>query len=234
MKVFVVNLDRNPERLEFVSRQLLASGVTFERVAAVDGRTLKRVERKRQYSPLRAAFACGMGLRDGEIGCSLSHRNIYERMVKENVEVACVLEDDVTIHNGFLDMLVKIEKFANIAKAQVFMLSNGYRVKSNHDGIIPIEGATFTDAYVITRLAAERILRSQTPVYRTADSWSRWHRWLGVELYLALPTVAGQDAPPFATEIAGLKPAWVGTWRWKLWRAFGVTMDWILWKVTGR
>ena len=108
MKVFVINLDRNADRLTFVSRQLAEQGVAFERFAAVDGRALDPAERKRCYSHVRALLDRGYGLRAGELGCALSHVNIYRRMVAEGLEMACVLEDDVTLAPEFAMVLNEV------------------------------------------------------------------------------------------------------------------------------
>ena len=40
MKVFLVNLDKRPDRLAFVSKQLDELGIPFERFAAIDGSKL--------------------------------------------------------------------------------------------------------------------------------------------------------------------------------------------------
>ena len=69
--------------------------------------------------------------------------------------------------------------------------------------------------------AAEAILRVNDPVCAPADSWGRFARRGPFELYRLVPPVSRQNSTLDSSEVAGPRPAWVGTWRWKLWRAFG-------------
>ena len=69
--VFLINLDRNPERLETARAALAPVGIVPERVAAVDGRALP----PGQLAQIEAAamVAIGRALSPGEVGCFLSH-----------------------------------------------------------------------------------------------------------------------------------------------------------------
>ena len=51
MKAYLINLDRSPERLAHFSAQARRAGLAFERIAAVDGRTLDEAQRARSVSP---------------------------------------------------------------------------------------------------------------------------------------------------------------------------------------
>ena len=70
--VYLINLDGSDDRLREASGQLESAGVTFERVAAFDGRGL-RIEEFPDYDAKGARSYMGRPLRGGEIGCYLSH-----------------------------------------------------------------------------------------------------------------------------------------------------------------
>lgn len=236
MRVFVINLDRNTDRMAFVSRQLAERGVAFERLSAVDGRALDPAERKRCYSHVRTLLDRGYGIRAGELGCTLSHVNIYRRMVAEGLDMACVLEDDVMLAPEFATVLSEIERTIDPVQKRVIQLSSG--LKDPDDTGTPefrrLSSAMFADAYVITRPAAAAILKVNFPVFRVVDAWGRLRSRAGFGLYRYHPTVAWQDFDRFATDVRPVLPSWRGSLVWKLWRVFGRTADWFLWKVTGR
>ena len=56
MKVYVINLGKNTERMAFVDAQLKRMSVDHERISAVDGRTLPQEERRTAFG----AFRCGV------------------------------------------------------------------------------------------------------------------------------------------------------------------------------
>lgn len=91
--VFLVNLDRQPQRLRFMQAQLGALGITPIRIPAVNGRD--PAERA------RAAAASYAQLTPGEIGCFESHRRLWQKMVDEGIPGAYVMEDDMVVSDDF-------------------------------------------------------------------------------------------------------------------------------------
>lgn len=231
MKVFVINLDRNTDRLKAVSERLQARGVAFERFPAVDGRALDAAVRRRVHSRVRTLFARGFGMTPGEIGCTLSHLKVYQRIVDENLDAACVMEDDASPEPGFAEGLGRIEAQLDASRPQVILLAPIlYPEPEVPEGLHRLEDAMFADAYVITRPAAAAILRANSPVRCMSDFWGYLKRRAGFELYQLGPVLSRQDFAAFGTDVRGAKPTCGGTWYWKLWRAFGKAADWLLWK----
>ena len=97
MKAFLINLDRDVDRLAAADAQLRRLGIVYERVKAVDGKDLSRAEIRRNVARTRALWANGSMYTPGQIGCWLSHTGIYRRMLAERIPAALVLEDDVTL-----------------------------------------------------------------------------------------------------------------------------------------
>jgi glycosyl transferase family 25 len=89
---FVINLDRNPERLRFMRAQFNALGFDFERLAGVDGRCL---------TPGASQAAPYATLAPGPIGCFESHRAAWQLVVERDLPCAVVLEDDVGVAADF-------------------------------------------------------------------------------------------------------------------------------------
>ena len=109
--VFVISLARAEERRRAVIRELEAANVRYEIVDAVDGRDIRRedfAERLEQYHrPEGSCFRLNLGRRPGrrlslsEIGCYLSHYNLWRRMADDNIPAAVILEDDARLRPGF-------------------------------------------------------------------------------------------------------------------------------------
>ena len=230
MRAFLINLDRNPERLAFMDEQLKRLGVDYERVPAVDGRALSPEERARGFSRVRSFIAAKKRLSDAEVGVAMSHVACCRRVLAEEEPYALVLEDDVVLADGFPAALKRVESFLSPGRAQLVLLS-GYGVEgadSLPEEIRAEKSAWCADAYVLTREAARLILKANDPVITVADSFKRWRRRFGLELYRALPATARQDDARFGSENQVLaKSNWLV--RNLMWLA-----DWAIWKVTGR
>ena len=110
MKIFLINLARRPDRLAHVQQQLDGLGLTFERFNAVDGAMINDtscVDRDRFYLNNKRQIALG------EIGCAMSHRAIWQRMVEQNLPFALILEDDITIRTELVDFLANLNHYQN-------------------------------------------------------------------------------------------------------------------------
>ena len=173
MPVYVINLDREPEKFRAISGRLSELGITFERVQAVDGALLPLVSNyTEELSP-------------GEIGCYLSHKSVWESMLKSHVGSAIVLEDDAIIHDDFpivAEALSKFEtphnviiklyhnKFIFNTSVTVHKLCPGYKIK------IPDLIPWYTVGYFINQSAAHQLLNSRANFSRPIDDDMR-HWW---------------------------------------------------------
>lgn len=204
MKTFLINLDKNPERLAAMTSQLEKLGVVFERVRAVYGKDLSDEEKRRAVNRFRWWCAKGYRIRDGEIGCAISHNNIYRKMIDGNIPVACVFEDDVQFDERFNEVLASVSRFIDLEKPQVVLLTNFTRVRRNPETpeIVPIANDHCTAGYVLTLPAARAILRVNSPIQVPSDGWPRWVKRGVISLYQAFPTVCGQeDRETFGSDI---------------------------------
>lgn len=90
---YVINLPRDRERLTHVSKLMEERGIPFELVEAVDGRALTAEEWDRWVPPSGAPRP----LIPGEVGCFLSHRRLWERIVERELPYGVVFEDDIQL-----------------------------------------------------------------------------------------------------------------------------------------
>ena len=182
------------------------------------------------FSRTRSFIAAGKRLSDAEIGVAMSHVGCCRRMVEGDVPYALVLEDDVVLSSGFRDALSRVEAFINPGRPQLVLLS-GYGVpgaESMPEEIRAEKSAWCADAYVLTLSAAKLILKANSPVITVADSFKRWRRRFGLEIFRALPSTARQDDETFASENQVLpKSGWFVRNAMKI-------LDWLIWRVSGR
>jgi glycosyl transferase family 25 len=92
--VFVISLERAAERRAHTRRLLRDLDLDGEIVAAVDGAALTAADRA-AYDGAKARIVYGAEMTDPEIACYLSHYRLYERMVREDIACALILEDDI-------------------------------------------------------------------------------------------------------------------------------------------
>ena len=105
--IFVVNLKSAVQRRDFMSAQLDKTGLDYEFVEAVDGRQIGADEIVRRYGlqTFRKIKINKQIMTLGAVGCLLSHLKLYKKMIDENVEVACILEDDAVLKTLFAKII---------------------------------------------------------------------------------------------------------------------------------
>ena len=101
--IFLINLDRDPDRLAFMAAAISRLGLTFERIPAVYG-----LEMPAWIKPyfLNARGEIASGLRRGEVGCYASHLVVARRMVEGQIPAALVFEDDLELPEDFSALIV--------------------------------------------------------------------------------------------------------------------------------
>ena len=100
--VFVINLDKDTERMEFMDVQLKRLGIPYERFRAVSP---KKEDLSSEYSETLALEKGKHALLPGEIGCAISHKRIYEKLLKEEFKYGLILEDDVELPENFKQII---------------------------------------------------------------------------------------------------------------------------------
>lgn len=206
-KVYVVSLARAAERRQAISKQLSRLGVDFTFVDAVDARQVDPEWLHAQVDEVAVLRNLGKRLTGPEIGCALSHRKIYRDIVESGHCGALVLEDDVTLADGFFDALSYFKKSGpsiagersiyhlgalSMPSGRYLMLRRRTRQRISErllfaeriDGFSP--EATGTFGYYITRESAQSLL-AQEKITSVADHWSRWARRVSGKIFISVP-----------------------------------------------
>jgi glycosyl transferase family 25 len=160
MRAYLINLERRSDRLRKMTDQLNALGIPFERIDALDARSIADAELARQFrddGPLGA-------IPKGDKCCALSHALAWQAFARSGESHAIVLEDDVAIEPTAAALLhddawipagvdlLKLERYGppnqRVLIDERVDIGNGHkigRLRSRHTGAA---------AYIMSRRAA--------------------------------------------------------------------------------
>lgn len=97
--IYLITLKRSKERHIYTKKTL--KGLDYEIFWGVDGSELdlNNIQQEGLYDPEQAKkkIPIGSELKSGEIGCALSHNNIYQDIIEKGYDCALILEDDVIV-----------------------------------------------------------------------------------------------------------------------------------------
>lgn len=202
MKIFVINLDRHPERLVSIRQQLQEFGMDHERIRAVDGGTLSQQQLDEIYDPALVRRTLGRDLARGEIGCAMSHLSVYRKMAEQSIPVACILEDDAHLTQVLPSILHSLTQFMASANPMVCLLTHvgrytewGYSSLAVNDyKVCKIVHAFCTHGYVINLEGAKALLKHNHQIKHPIDYWNdlSWNKIITVRA--VVPYVIGHSS----------------------------------------
>lgn len=131
MKAFIINLEQAKERREYITSLCDKYTIDYEIIKAVNGKKLSKKEYLNivDYDKMLNFHKRELGL--GELGCSLSHKKCYEKILQENIQHALILEDDAYFDEKLLKFLQYIN---NLPKDLELLLLGHQRQVYNDDG----------------------------------------------------------------------------------------------------
>ncbi|KAG7227142.1 hypothetical protein INR49_013940 [Caranx melampygus] len=110
-EIFLINLKRRSDRRERMLSSLAVLGIIATLTEAVDGKALNSSQLQAMGIDMLPGYKDPYSdrvLTRGEIGCFLSHYNIWKQVVREGLQQVLVLEDDVRFEPRFRSRLVAI------------------------------------------------------------------------------------------------------------------------------
>lgn len=167
--IYVINLDRSPQRLQEITDQLSKFGLSFHRIAAVDGK-LATPEQWALLDEKAYQLRHGKTSLPGELGCYLSHIDAIRDFLKSEHQFAVILEDDAILNNGFTSVLdylsehyddwdmVKLSGVHSGTPISVQQINDNYRLS------VMFSKCTCSSAYMINRNAAKAYVNGLLPM----------------------------------------------------------------------
>ncbi|MEO0751540.1 MAG: glycosyltransferase family 25 protein [Pseudomonadota bacterium] len=186
MRAFVLHLTRARARKENAHELLMTCGLPGQIWEAVDGQALSNSDIRTPLSGMGFEPAYPFELSAGEVGCFLSHRQIWAEIVRRDLAYGLVLEDDVKIDPMvFGPAQVLAER--NIERMGYIQLQNR---SPGRPRVIDLEGESMLtqpevtplrcSAQVISGWAARQLLDLTASFDRPVDTviQSHWHTGL--------------------------------------------------------
>jgi GR25 family glycosyltransferase involved in LPS biosynthesis len=172
--VFVIFLKHRP-RCAALCAALARLGIPSEMVAAANVRNYTPVELAAVYDEERATRRVGRSMGRGEIGCALSHSDVYRRMLDRDIPLALILEEDAILGThfksfwqasaslpGHIDVLSLYSELGCVRRRSSGSLAGC----ALHQSTVMLAG---TVGYYIRLDCARNMLQSNTPVSMVAD-----------------------------------------------------------------
>lgn len=197
MRTFIVNLKHNTERRTHMENILRNIPIDYEFFHAVYGKNVENIENI--YDEKKALKIAKRSLNLGEIGCALSHRAIYKKMIEENIPQALIMEDDITFLPHFFEVYTALSKI-NIGNKIILLgtTSNKFikklwkkRLTHSHNMYLVLNNYAGTYGYVIGLKAAEKIYKHSEKIFTAADDWKYYKRLS--RLWLVSPSIIKAD-----------------------------------------
>ena len=106
--IYVISLVRETARRENIKQRLTALGANYEFFNAVDGKALQPSQYTHRMQTRHHFLKEGFEMTSGEIGCFMSHHNLWQKIADGKNEYALVLEDDAVWDNDFADVINQV------------------------------------------------------------------------------------------------------------------------------
>ncbi len=104
--IWVINMDKNPERLEKIKKNFDKLKLKFNRFKAINGKELN----KNQIDNITTLLCQNLLCNHGMIGCAQSHKELWKQLINdENTDYYLILEDDSILTNESINIIKKIE-----------------------------------------------------------------------------------------------------------------------------
>lgn len=198
--LYVINLDRDKERMATLDAHLRARGVDYIRVSAALGKEVPDWEklvdpklyaiRNRRPSP-----------RAGEVGCTLSHLKVLELFLQTKEAWCVVLEDDVELRPDYSEVLRALGEQDDWDLVKLFCFHAGMpirkrRLGSAHHLVVHLTRTTSSAAYAVNRRGAEALLKALRPITEQVDhALDRpWETGLRIRGIRPMPVTLSADA----------------------------------------
>ena len=175
IKTYILNLPKDRERKEYMQHLLqpYTSLLDSEFIEAVYGKTLTSEELEARFDNHSAFKRYGRNVQPNEIGCTLSHREVFKKIVDEDLPYGVILEDDIDLKPNFSELLPQAKILMQTEKPTILLLSGGYvyykTQKIKNLPIAWIYDAYYTHSYMINAAAAKHLLQYKADY--VADDW---------------------------------------------------------------
>ncbi|MDO5055572.1 MAG: glycosyltransferase family 25 protein [Pasteurella oralis] len=229
MKKYLISLEKDQHRRELFFQQ--ENTQDFEIFSAINTMSIEPQELSQQFNAEKFAQHYGRKVTSGEIGCTLSHLAVYQKIVDDNEisenEYSLICEDDALFNHHFQHNLEKL--LAQGLSADIVLVGqskiadfNDVELEINYPTTFSfllnkIEKCDFTVsypyknyfagtvAYLIKKSAAKKLLSAcQDPTYWLADDFILFGSQFGLVIQVVRPLMAIEN-PSLNSNLAAVR-----------------------------
>lgn len=163
--VYVINLDKDKERLASFDSQMKKQNITYTRFPAILGSKVHNSEYLTEF--------CNTYCTDGMKGCALSHRSIWEEAYKKQYKYVMIFEDDAILSDNFDTKLKEMwshvpdnfdivypgcrARCDPILVQQALNMVTGVEIKRINEHVYSFGGDFTGHCYILSRKCIEKI-----------------------------------------------------------------------------
>ncbi len=171
--IYVINLDRDTERMASVHENLARLGLGYERISGVMGKDVPGWEQLVDAEAYAWRNRNDMP-RAGEVGCYLSHLKAMETFLRTDAPWCVILEDDVEVLPTCGEVLRSLGEQDDWDLVKLFHFHSGMPVKKRplaggHRLVVHLTRTTSSAAYAVSRRAARTLVESMRPITEQVD-----------------------------------------------------------------
>jgi glycosyl transferase family 25 len=218
-KVYVINLDKDTDRLDKVDKQLKDNGIQYERFPGILGVTVGTNTALSRF--------CNQFCTDGMKGCALSHNNIWKKMIADGHSAVLVFEDDISLSEDFDNHLKKIWSQVPNDFDIVYL---GCQLKCGDNNIVPtvvnkvfgqspepvnenvlrVKGSSGFYGYIISNRAARKLL--MLPIHTHIDVQLQiWIQQYKLNAYSVSPLLVHHISDGAGSNLSEVFPVGINT-----------------------
>jgi glycosyl transferase family 25 len=234
LAVYLINLDRAPERRARMESVLAQARLAHERVSAVDGATLAFPHA--DFDAWGYAVLHGRRTIPAEVGCYLSHVLCARRLLAGSATHALVLEDDVALPpdvRALLEASLRCSDDWDVLRLSTVNAGPkfAYRVLDPLSGrrlAVALTREKGAGAYVINRAAAAWICDALLPMRLSWDIAFDLEYFAGLRASFVVPVPVSQCEEPVSQIQHDVGRAKLPVWR------YATVLPYRAWLETGR
>tara|TARA_B110000211_G_scaffold37816_3_gene38143 strand:+ start:3477 stop:4280 length:804 start_codon:yes stop_codon:yes gene_type:complete len=195
-KGFIIHLKRSQQRKNQVIDLISKIPFDTEIVDAIDGHSLPQTTIDNYYSKktfFKPKYPFTMNI--GEIGCFLSHRSVWKKIVAQNLTAGIIFEDDVQIDpNVFSDSLKSSLKWSSkygYIQFQVRDIPQKSKILHSDNNVKLIQPSPIllrTSAQLVSYATAVTLLENTKKFDRPIDGMLQMHWFTGVNPVCIVPS----------------------------------------------
>lgn len=199
--IFIISLPEAEDRRSRIAKIFADMGLDFEFIDAVDGRQFDVLNHPLYDAPKRLAFF-GKHLTGGDLGCILSHKKIYQKIIDENIQKALIFEDDVILREDFFNVLEQLQiikvpfdmiRFFGSPKLERLKMRSVYKLNDKHYLTRHSGMPGGSHASLMTLNGAQKMINHMDKTFYPIDALLGRSWKTGLNWYTVRPGLAAQD-----------------------------------------